>query len=644
MEATAASPSNTSDMPPEQSKLPAAGPRFSEIVDMLLREGHVTDKQVAYAQRVQAKLETQSGLLDVLQELGYVSGDQVKQAIRENRLSIRIGSLLVELGYITEQALQNAFEIQREDKKKPKLGEVLVANNFLSQKQLMEVLSIQLGYPLVAPEFLSIDSSLFTRVPGRWYDNHQMIPIRKEGDHILVAFADPLDKDEINAARQAFNEDILPAIAAPDAIRSAVEQARQGFNSSHSAAVREDSVVGQVDTIILAAVDAEASDIHIEPMKDRLRIRFRQDGILVHYKDLPKEIIPPLTSRIKVMCEVDITEKRRHQGGRMLFERVGIKIDLRVSCYVTVHGEKIVLRLLNRQAELIQLEDLGLAPKMLDRFIEDALEHPSGVILITGPTGSGKTTTVYSSINRINSPQISIATAEEPVEYMIDGISQCSINPKINLTFEETLRHIVRQDPDVIVIGEIRDNFSAEIAVQAALTGHKVLTTFHTEDSIGGLIRLLNMNIEAFLVSSTVVSVLAQRLLRKVCAACATAESPRPGDLQRLGYSAEAVAAGTFMKGKGCSECGYTGYKGRIGVYELLVLDEMVRNALIEQRTSHEIRNICIESTGLVTLLEDGIVKAAAGVTTIEEVLRCLPRVNRPRSLGELRRTLGERE
>jgi len=644
MKATAAIPPDPAMTPPEPSQDPPEEPRYSEIVDMLLREGYLTEDQVTYARRVQAKLETPRRLLDVLQELDYVSGDQVKKALQENHLSMRIGSLLVELGYITGQALENAFEIQRAGHHRRKLGEVLVAHNFISQKQFLEALSIQLGYPLVSPEFLPIDAKLFTRVPGRWYDNHQMIPIREEGDQILVAFADPLDKAEINAARHAFNQDILPAIAAPDSIRAAIHQARQGFDTGATATMREDSVVGQVDALIVAAVQAEASDIHIEPLKDRLRIRFRQDGILVHHKDLPREIIPSLTSRIKVMCEADITEKRRHQGGRMLFERSGIKLDLRVSCYVTVHGEKIVLRLLNRKSELIQLEELGMAPKMLERFIEQALEHPSGVILITGPTGSGKTTTVYSSINRINSPRISIATAEEPVEYMIDGISQCSINPKINLTFEETLRHIVRQDPDVIVIGEIRDNFSAEIAVQAALTGHKVLTTFHTEDSIGGLIRLLNMNIEAFLVSSTVVSVLAQRLLRRVCTTCAAPEIPRPGDLQRLGYSPEDVAGAKFMKGRGCSACGYTGYKGRIGVYELLVLDEMVRNALIEQKTSYEIRKICIESTGLVTLLEDGIVKAAAGLTTIEEVLRCLPRLNRPRPLGELRRTLGAKD
>lgn len=265
---------------------------------------------------------------------------------------------------------------------------------------------------------------------------------------------------------------------------------------------------------------------------------------------------------------------------------------------------------------------------------------PSGVILITGPTGSGKTTTVYSCINHINTPETSIITAEEPVEYIIEGIAQCSINPRINLTFEETLRHIVRQDPDVIVIGEIRDNFSAEIAVQAALTGHKVLTTFHTEDSIGGLVRLLNMNIEAFLISSTVVSVMAQRLLRKICPICAVAYKPSPADLQRIGYAPGDITGAAFRKGHGCGQCQYTGYSGRIGIFELLILDEQVRNAIIDQKTSQEIRLISIESTGLVTLLEDGIVKAAAGLTTIDEILRSLPRLQKPRALPELRRLL----
>jgi type IV pilus assembly protein PilB len=263
---------------------------------------------------------------------------------------------------------------------------------------------------------------------------------------------------------------------------------------------------------------------------------------------------------------------------------------------------------------------------------------------VTGPTGSGKTTTVYSCINHINQPDISIITAEEPVEYLIDGISQCSINPKINLTFEETLRHIVRQDPDVIVIGEIRDGFSAEIAVQSALTGHKVLTTFHTEDSIGGLVRLLNMEIEAFLISSTVVSVLAQRLLRRICLNCSEPVNPDVGTMQRLGYKQGDLAGGKFKRGRGCPQCNHTGYSGRIAVFELLILDELVRNAILERKTSHEIRHISIEKSGLVTLLEDGIVKAAEGVTTFEEVLRCLPRLQKPRPLPVIRRLLGAHE
>jgi type IV pilus assembly protein PilB len=402
----------------------------------------------------------------------------------------------------------------------------------------------------------------------------------------------------------------------------------------------ENAIIRLADEILRAAVERDASDIHLEPLKDIMRVRFRQDGVLIHFQDFPAEILPALTNRIKVLCEVDITEKRRHQGGRFQFEYPGGHIDLRVSFYVTVHGEKIVMRLLNRKGELLDIEDIGLPQRILTRFKQDALYVPSGVIIITGPTGSGKTTTVYSCINHINDPQTSIITAEEPVEYIIDGIAQCSINPKINLTFEETLRHIVRQDPDVIVIGEIRDKFSAEVSVQAALTGHKVLTTFHTEDSIGGLVRLLNMDIEAFLISSTVVSVMAQRLLRKICPHCATTYKPTAADLQRIGYSPNEIRKAEFRKGTGCGLCQYTGYKGRVGIFELLILDEMVRSAIIEQKTSQDIRKISIESTGLVTLLEDGLVKAAAGLTSIDEVLRSLPRLQKPRPLPELQRFL----
>jgi type IV pilus assembly protein PilB len=402
------------------------------------------------------------------------------------------------------------------------------------------------------------------------------------------------------------------------------------------------TVVGTVNAIILGAIKNRASDIHIEPMEDRLQVRFREDGVLNHFNDYSREIIPALTSRMKILCQADITEKRRHQGGRIMFEYDEGQLDLRVSFFVTIHGEKIVLRLLNRKQELYDLQSIGLAPRMLARFLEDAVYQPSGVVLVTGPTGSGKTSTVYSCIHALKSPQVSIITAEEPVEYVIEGVAQCSIDPKIDLTFEETLRHIVRQDPDVIVIGEIRDSYSAEVAVQAALTGHKVLSTFHTEDSIGGLIRLLNMDIAPFLVSSTVVSVLAQRLLRRVCPHCAVDTKPTPVQLQRLRCTQNDLQPGHFKKGRGCRECKQSGYRGRIGVFELLVLDERVRTAILERKTSYEIRSISIEYSGLTTLVEDGLVKAAAGITTLDEVLRCLPLFSPPRPLVELRRLAGE--
>jgi type IV pilus assembly protein PilB len=315
---------------------------------------------------------------------------------------------------------------------------------------------------------------------------------------------------------------------------------------------------------------------------------------------------------------------------------------MRVSFYITIHGEKIVLRLLNRKGELLDIKELGMSPRMLERFCLDAIDVPNGVMIVTGPTGSGKTTTLYSCVNYLNDMQSSIITAEDPVEYVIDGISQCSINPKIGLTFEETLRHIVRQDPDVIVLGEIRDAFSAETAIQAALTGHKVLTTFHTEDSIGGLVRLLNMNIEAFLISSTVVCVVAQRLLRHVCPACAEPYIPTSIEMSRIGYSGNDLIGAEFRIGRGCKECRFTGYRGRVGIFELLVMNEMVKDAILTKKSSYEIRRISIETSGLVTLLEDGLVKAAKGLVSLQEVLRQLPRLGKPRPLHELRRLLGE--
>jgi type IV pilus assembly protein PilB len=365
---------------------------------------------------------------------------------------------------------------------------------------------------------------------------------------------------------------------------------------------------------------------------------------MVPHADVPADQAVALIGRIKVLAGADIAERRRHQDGRIQYESPRGTVDIRVSIYATIHGEKIVMRLLNNRETLLGIKDIGMSPRMLEALQRDALDAPSGVVMVTGPTGSGKTTTLYAAVNHLNDAKTSIITAEDPVEYMIDGISQCSINPKINLGYAETLKHIVRQDPDVIVIGEIRDLFSAEVAINAALTGHKVLTTFHTEDSIGGLIRLMNMNIEAFLISSTVVSVIAQRLVRRVCGKCAEDHVLTPHELSRLGYAPAAAAGLTFKRGRGCPACRHVGYKGRVAVFEILVLNELVRDAVLSHKTAFEIRRVCIEASGLVTLVEDGIAKAAAGLTTFEEIIRQLPRLSRPRPIGELRRLLGVSE
>ena len=610
-----------------------------EIIDILIKENLLTDKQAVHAGRLRSKLTRPKPLLEIVKELGYVTDEQVTAAIRKNKLSMRIGSLLVELGLISEADLEAAFQIQRASQTPQKLGEVLVKNNFIKEFKLLEALSLQLGYPFIDPRFTNLDPSLLHQVPSTYRAKGTYIPIEREDGRIIVAFANALDQDDLEEARTVFPEGIRPAIATQEAIVEAYQRFERGAQAKE--ALDDDSATGIVERIILEAIEQNVSDIHMEPLPDRLRIRFRRDGVLEPYKEFPREIIPNISSRLKIMCKADIAEKRRHQGGRILFEYPGGELDMRASFYVTIHGEAIVLRLLNRQGNLIDITGIGMYPKVLKRFIDGALSRPSGVVIVTGPTGSGKTTTVYSCIHHLNTPLLSIITAEEPVEYVIPGISQCSIDPKINLTFEETLRHIVRQDPDVILIGEIRDNYSAEVAVQAALTGHKVLTTFHTEDSIGGLIRLMNMDIEAFLISSTVVSVVAQRLLRRICPECSKPYKPTPGELQMFGYTQAMVQGATFRKGAGCAHCRYTGYRGRVAVFELLILDEMVRNAILERRTSFDIRKIALESAGLVTLFEEGLVKASEGITTLEEVMRCLPLVLKPRPLEETRRLLG---
>ncbi len=630
---------------PGPAKSPPSHDSGLEIARFLIEDGVITEQQLAYAVRVRAKLSSEKPLLSVLNEIGYVSLEQQRATLRKHRVSVRIGALLVELGYLREQDLRAALALQREAGTGQKLGDILLENHFIEENKLIEVLADQLGFPQITPDLGDIDRKLLEKANPNWYLQRYALPIRTEQNRTLVAFADPLDQRIRQEVARLFGADLTPLIASKRAIRETLESyKRQSQNLAAPVTPVDETkqVVELVHAMLLDAIQAQASDVHIEPMKNEVRIRFRCDGVLGIYKTLDKRLAPSFINRLKILGKADIAERRRHQDGHIAFEdsKTGRQIDIRVSVYITIYGEKIVLRLL-RKAQLVPLDQIGMFPRTLSRFYEDALDLPSGIIMITGPTGTGKTTTLYSAVNYLNSIDRCITTVEDPVEYIIEGIAQCSLNPKIDVTFETTLPHILRQDPDVIVLGEIRDRFSADAAIQAALTGHKVLTTFHTEDTIGGLLRLMNMDIETFMISSTVVSVLAQRLLRRVCVNCAEPYQPNSTELQRLGYKRQELEGTTFRLGRGCSVCRHTGYRGRVGVFELLILNVMVKDAILQKCTSHEIRRISLETSGMVTLLEDGLVKASRGETTLAEVFRYLPRLDKPRPLAELKRLVG---
>jgi type IV pilus assembly protein PilB len=456
------------------------------IIRLLIAQGLITEESRAYVKRIKAKLVSESSLVEICKELHLLTNQQLNQVLKMQRSNILIGDLLVELGHIRQGELDAALAIQKEDRRL-KLGDILVEYGFIDEHRLMEILATKLGYPFVEPAFAGIDCELLNQVPAKVYAQHAFVPIGREADRVIVAFADPLDLQDHEAADRVFGRKILPAIATRQAIREVIELHRRGARRSALQDADDSTIIGIVNGLFDEAMQQGVSDIHIEPMKNRLRIRFRRDGVLRVHKEMSRELAAPVATRLKVMAEADIAERRRHQDGRILYESPvsGMTLDLRVSFYITVHGEKIVLRLMNKQGELLGIDDIGMAPRMLQQFRDGVLASPRGIIVVAGPNGAGKTTTLYSCVNHLNDLEASIITAEEPVEYVIDGISQCSINPKIGLTFTETLRHSVRQDPDIIVMGEVRDTFSAETAIQASLTGHKVLTTFHTEDAVG---------------------------------------------------------------------------------------------------------------------------------------------------------------
>jgi len=609
----------------------------SWLGDALVKDGKLTSEQLARALRIQKYLEQPRQLGTVLFELGYVTKRQIMEALSKHGAGIRLGDMLLEQGLITPETLEQALVIQKE--RGTKLGQALLEIGAMSERTLLQNLAHQAGIPYIEPTFAMVDQGVLSGVSPEYLSRYGFIPFSRSEEHGIIVIVSDLHDDACLAAiQELYRGNSGLALGPAEAISQTIEDYRRFRHelSQRRIEVSSDSVVQLVDHIFSTAIAERASDIHIEPMANVVRLRYRIDGALVYKTDLPKDLLPRLESRMKVLAEGNITEHQKHQGGRILYELAGRQYDLRLSCYVTVHGECMVLRILNKQAALIDLEELGMCGSMLERYRHEVLEMPTGVVLVTGPTGSGKTTTLYSSLNYCNAPDIKIITAEDPVEYLIDGLIQCTINDKAGRTFESTLREMVRQDPDIIVLGEIRDRITAQTAIQAALTGHKVYSTFHTEDTIGGLLRLIDMDIETFLISSTVISVLAQRLLRRTCVHCAVPHTPTLLELEKLGMKLEEVRDYEFKKGRGCKQCNYTGYFGRVGVYELLILNEAVKDAILQKKSAHVIRQTCMDSTGLISMCEDGIAKVVRGATTFDEVFRRAPKMINPRPLRQI--------
>jgi general secretion pathway protein E len=554
-----------------------------------------------------------------------------------------LGAILLENSSLTQQQLEEGLALQRE--KGIRLGEALVQLKFLRNEDILKALSIQLGIPYltqIQPE--EIPTDLVSVVPLNYAKKNEVLPMKREESSIIVAMSDPLNHYVIDDLRMLYVASIRPVIASSYEIVSAINAvynrlSDMGKGTADQLEEENLDTIGQeleevqdllesadeapiirlVNSLVFRAVKQKASDIHLEPFEKEFVVRFRVDGTLYDIMHPPKKAQAAITSRIKVMAKLDIAEKRLPQDGRIRLKIAGKDIDIRVSTVPTAVGESIVLRLLDRSNVVLDIEKLGLGGPLLKR-VNELLDMSHGILLVTGPTGSGKTTTLYACLCKINTPDLKIITVEDPVEYQIPGINQIPVNPKIDLTFATGLRAILRQDPDVVLVGEIRDKETAEIAVQAALTGHLVFSTLHTNDSASSITRLLDMGVEPFLVSSSVLAILAQRLIRTVCRDCAKKYTPNEEELQRVGLTVEELKGRQLYRAVGCPNCIQTGYHGRTAIHELMVMDEEMRSFVMKNSDATMIKKGAMHK-GMITLREDAIQKALKGQTTLEEVL-----------------------
>ena len=567
-------------------------------------------------------------------------------------MSVRLGELLTKASLISQDQLKEALRVQKETG--GKLGETLIKLGFVSEEDITECLSQQFGVPSINLAHFEIDSSVIKLIPGDVARKYNILPVNKTGATITIAMADPTNVFAMDDIKFMTGYNVEPVVASELGIKAAIDNYYGTTSSLELKKVMEDlqtqesadlevleeeeeldvnalaegaeeaPVVKLCNLILTDAIKRGASDIHIEPYEKEYRVRFRVDGILYEIMNPPLKLKDAMTSRMKILAKLDISEKRLPQDGRIKLkiklEDKNKELDFRVSVLPTLFGEKIVMRLLDKDNLRLDMTKLGFEPESLVRF-EEAIFKPWGMVLVTGPTGSGKTNTLYSALSKVNSPEVNIMTAEDPVEFNLPGINQVQMKESIGLNFAATLRSFLRQDPNIILVGEIRDFETAEIAIKAALTGHLVLSTLHTNDAPSTINRLMNMGIEPFLVATATQLIAAQRLTRRICQNCKEPVEMSPQALLNLGYRKDEIGTFSVYKGRGCEKCNNTGYKGRVGLIEVMVIDDDIRDLILSGGTAIDIKRKAMEN-GMITLRRSGLVKIKDGVTTVEEVVR----------------------
>lgn len=552
---------------------------------------------------------------------------------------LKLGDLLVEYNFITQDQLEKALEHQRNTQSDKRLGEILVELDIIDESQLVQVLEFHLGIPHVDLSKFMLDPQLADMLPERIARRHNVVPLELDEGTLKVACADPSNIVAIDDIKRASRYRIEPLIASSEAIKRAIDELYmveqeadeviqslddtpdemdQEFQLDELQRMVEDAPIVRLANLILnRGVQDRASDIHIEPFERNVKVRYRIDGVMVDRMTTPKTSQAALISRLKIMSNMDISERRKPQDGRINLKKGNVDWDMRVSTVPTIFGEKMVIRILDRMA-IPTLDTLGFSMEN-EKAIREAISSPYGILLVTGPTGSGKSTTLFSALKELNKPDVNITTVEDPVEYILPGINQIQTNVKVGMTFANALRSILRQDPDIIMVGEIRDKETAGIAVNAALTGHLVLSTLHTNDAPSSVSRLLDMGVESFLISSTLVAVLAQRLVRRVCGDCRQKIDLDEDEKEFLAKHGFPLTS--QYQGVGCKSCSDTGYRGRMAITEILTMDRDLRMLTNRGANSDELRQAALDK-GMKLLVSDGMEKVRDGFTTVEEVLR----------------------